>query len=157
MLHTNQSNKKNVWKYATILPLLVGFFFMFQIETVAQVKEVTWNSINSNNSLERIELIITKNTTDAEIKKETELLKKEYNIELKISKIKRNKENEIIALDAKFEDSDKTSGKISIKGDKPIEPIRFFKEINDNGNGNIGFDRNNNSTVFANIDSDIII
>lgn len=157
MLHTNQSNKKNVWKYATILPLLVGFFFMFQIETVAQVKEVTWNSINSNNSLERIELIITKNTTDAEIKKETELLKKEYNIELKISKIKRNKENEIIALDAKFEDSDKTSGKISIKGDKPIEPIRFFKEINDKGNGNIGFDRNNNSTVFANIDSDIII
>lgn len=157
MLHANQSHKRNAWKYAIILPLLVGFFFMFQIETVAQVKEVTWNSINSNNSLERIELIITKNTTDAEIKKETELLKKEYNIELKISKIKRNKENEIIALDAKFEDSDKTSGKISIKGDKTIEPIRFFKEINDNGNGNIGFDRNNNSTVFANIDSDIII
>ena len=156
MLHTNQSNKKNVWKYATILPLLVGFMLLFQIETVAQVKEVTWTSINSNNSLERIEFIITKNTTDAEIKKETELLKKEYNIELKISKIKRNKENEIIALDAKFEDNDKTSGKISIKGDKPIEPIRFFKELNENGKGNIGFDRNNISTVFAKMDTDKI-
>ena len=157
MLHTNQSHKRNAWKYATILPLLTGFFFMFQIETVAQVKEVNWTSISSNNSLERIEFIITKNTTDEEINKETDKLKKDYNIELKISKIKRNKENEIIALDAKFEDSDNTSGKISIKGDKPIEPVRFFKEINDKGKGNIGFDRNNTSTVFANIDSDIII
>lgn len=157
MLHTNQSHKRNAWKYATILPLLTGFFFMFQIETVAQVKEVNWTSISSNNSLERIEFIITKNTTDEEINKETDKLKKDYNIELKISKIKRNKENEIIALDAKFEDIDNTSGKISIKGDKPIEPVRFFKEINDKGKGNIGFDRNNTSTVFANIDSDIII
>lgn len=157
MLHTNQSHKRNAWKYATILPLLTGFFFMFQIETVAQVKEVNWTSISSNNSLERIEFIITKNTTDEEINKETYKLKQDYNIELKISKIKRNKENEIIALDAKFEDSDKTSGKISIKGDKPIEPVRFFKEINDKGKGNIGFDRNNTSTVFSNIDSDIII
>lgn len=156
MLHTNQSHKRNAWKYATILPLLVGFMLLFQIETVAQVKEITWNSINSNNSLERIEFIITKNTTNAEIIKETELLKKEYNIELKISKIKRNKENEIIALDAKFEDKDKTSGKISIKGDRPIEPIRFFKELNENGKGNIGFDRNNISTVFAKMEADKI-
>ena len=37
MLHTNQSNKRNVWKYATILPLLVGFMLLFQIKTVAQV------------------------------------------------------------------------------------------------------------------------
>lgn len=156
MLHTNQSHKRNAWKYAIILPLLVGFMLLFQIETVAQVKEVTWTSINSNNSLERIEFIITKNTTNAEIIKETELLKKEYNIELKISKIKRNKENEIIALDAKFEDKDKTSGKISIKGDRPIDPVRFFKELNENGKGNIGFDRNNISTVFAKMDADKI-
>ena len=154
MLNTNQSNKRNAWKYATILPLLAGFFFLFQIKTIAQIKEVNWTTNETNFTFEIVEFIITKNTTDAEIKKETEKLKKGYNVHLKISNIKRNKENEIIALDAKFEDSNKTTGKISIKGEEPIEPIRFFKEIKDNGKGNIGFDRNNTSTVFAKIDSD---
>ncbi|HBD26642.1 M56 family metallopeptidase [Flavobacterium sp.] len=151
MLHTNQSHKKNVWKYATILPLLVGFMLLFQIETVAQIKEVT---ISKSITDKLIQFVIDKNTTDAQIKEETELLKKEYNIDLKISKIKRNAKNEITALEAKFEDSDETSGKISIKGEEAIEPIRFFKEINENGKGNIGFDRNNISTVFAKMDPD---
>jgi len=151
MLHTNQSHKKNVWKYATILPLLVGFMLLFQIETVAQVKEVTISKSITN---KLIQFVIDKNTTDSQIKEETELLKNEHNIDLKISKIKRNAKNEIIALEAKFEDSDKTSGKISIKGEEAIEPIRFFKEINENGKGNIGFDRNNISTVFAKMNDD---
>ena len=151
MLHTNQSHKRNAWKYATILPLLVGFMLLFQIETVAQVKEI---SISKSITNKLIQFVIDKNTTDAQIKEETELLKKEHNIDLKISKIKRNAKNEIIALEAKFEDSDKTSGKISIKGDEAIEPIRFFKEINENGKGNIGFDRNNISTVFAKMNAD---
>ncbi|WP_333810158.1 M56 family metallopeptidase [Flavobacterium sp.] len=146
MLHTNQSNKKNVWKYATILPLLVVFMLLFQIETVAQVKEV---AISRSIANKIIQFVIDKNTTDTQIKEETEALKKEHNIDLKISKIKRNAKKEIIALEAKFEDSDKTTGKISIKGDQAIEPIRFFKEMNENGKGNIGFDRNNVSTVFA--------
>lgn len=146
MLHTNQSHKRNVWKYASILPLLVGFMLLFQIETVAQVKEV---AISKSITNKLIQFVIDKNTTDAQIKEETEALKKEHNINLKISKIKRNVKNEIIALEAKFEDSDKTTGKISIKGDQAIEPIRFFKEMNENGKGNIGFDRNNISTVFT--------
>lgn len=37
-----------------------------------------------------IEFVIDKNTTDTQIKEETDLLKKEYGIDLKISKIKRN-------------------------------------------------------------------
>lgn len=153
MLHTNQSHKKNAWKYATILPLIVGFMLLFQVETVAQIKEVHFSESKSN---QKVEFIIDKNTTDAQIKEETDLLKKEFGIDLKISKIKRNTKNEIIALEAKFEDSDKTSGRISIKGDEAIEPIRFFKEINENGKGNIGFDRNNVSTVFAKMDADKI-
>jgi beta-lactamase regulating signal transducer with metallopeptidase domain len=39
MLHKNQSDKRNAWKYAIILPALVGFMLLFQIETIAQVKE----------------------------------------------------------------------------------------------------------------------
>lgn len=150
MLHTNQSNKRNVWKYATILPLLVGFMLLFQIETVAQVKEVVISKSVAN---QIIEFVIDKNTTDEKIKAESEVLKKEYDVDLKISKIKRNVKNEIIALEAKFEDIDKTTGKISIKGEDPIEPIRFFKELKANGKGKMGFDRNNISTVFAKMQS----
>ena len=43
MLNQNQSNKRNSWKYFTVLPALIAFMFLFQIETVAQekVKEKT--------------------------------------------------------------------------------------------------------------------
>lgn len=38
MLNKNQSNKRNSWKYAMILPALVAFMFLFQVEVVAQEK-----------------------------------------------------------------------------------------------------------------------
>ncbi len=38
MLNQNQSNKRNSWKYFTVLPALVAFMFLFQIEVVAQEK-----------------------------------------------------------------------------------------------------------------------
>ncbi|WP_369769273.1 M56 family metallopeptidase [Flavobacterium sp. WC2416] len=38
MLNKNQSKKRNSWKYLSILPALVAFVFLFQIEVVAQEK-----------------------------------------------------------------------------------------------------------------------
>ena len=38
MLNKIQSNKRNTWKYAMILPALVVFMFLFQVEVVAQEK-----------------------------------------------------------------------------------------------------------------------
>ena len=38
MLNKNQSNKRNYWKYAAVLPLLGAFVFFFQVEVVAQEK-----------------------------------------------------------------------------------------------------------------------
>lgn len=38
MLNKNQSNKRNYWKYALVLPLLGAFLFFFQVEIVAQEK-----------------------------------------------------------------------------------------------------------------------
>jgi len=185
MLNTNPSNQRNSWKYALILPVLSAFMLLFQVETVAQVKEknenenetkitldektlsfepknsdsTKYNTVRETliysdkgiHSVEVIQFIIDKNTTNIEIEKETKRLKEEYGIELKISKIKRNKQNEIIALEAKFKDSNKTTGHVSIRSDNPIEPIRFFKELGDDGK--VGFDRNNTSTVFTKIDA----
>lgn len=40
MLNQNQSKKWNSWKYVTVFPALIAFVFLFQIEVVAQEKEV---------------------------------------------------------------------------------------------------------------------
>lgn len=38
MLNKNQSNKRNSWKYAVVLPVLGAFLFFFQVKVVAQEK-----------------------------------------------------------------------------------------------------------------------
>ena len=131
MLHTNQSHKKNVWKYATILPLLVGFMLLFQIETIAQVKENLQKSHLAK--VEAIGFSWDKNATDAEMKSDAELLKSQ-GIDYKFSKVKRNKNGEIIAIKIEFNDGKGNKGVKEIKGDDPIEPIYFNAE-----EGRIGF------------------
>ena len=131
MLHTNQSNKRNVWKYATILPLLVGFMLLFQIETVAQVKENPQKAHAVK--VEAIGFSWDKNATDEELKSDAEQLKSQ-GIDYKFSKIKRNKNGEIIAIKIEFNDGKGNKGVKEIKGDEPIEPIYFSAE-----EGKIGF------------------
>lgn len=131
MLHTNQSHKKNVWKYATILPLLVDFMLLFQIETIAQVKENQQKSHVAK--VEAIGFSWDKNATDAEMKSDAELLKNQ-GIDYKFSKVKRNKNGEIIAIKIEFNDGKGNKGVKEIKGDDPIEPIYFNAE-----EGRIGF------------------
>ena len=134
MLHTNQSHKKNVLKYAFILPLLVGFMLLFQIETVAQVKEKKDTSTKVDKvSVEAILYFTDKNATDAEMKNDTEELKNQ-GISYKFSKIKRNKNGEIIAIKIEFNDGKGNKGVKEIKGDEPIDPIYFSAE-----EGKIGF------------------
>ncbi|WP_430400958.1 M56 family metallopeptidase [Flavobacterium sp.] len=138
MLNTNPSQKKNIWKYSLVVPFLIGFVFLFQIETKAQVREIEIVE-NDTRAVEVIQFIIDKNTTDAEIKKETEILKNEQGITLKVSGIKRNTKKEITAIKISFKDNEGNSGNISKKADNPIEPIRFFKELDSTGKGNVGF------------------
>lgn len=135
MLNTNPSNKRKQWKYSIILPALLVFFLSFQIKTIAQIK--TSAEINEAYAVEVVQFLITKNTTDQEIKTETELLKKEHGIDLKVSKIKRNSANEITAISISYKDKDGNTGQLSRKSASPIEPIVFYKELEPNGK--IGF------------------
>ena len=143
MLHTNQSHKRNAWKYATILPLLTGFFFMFQIETVAQVKE------NSEVAAYAVEVdyshIVTSKTTDAEIKEIENAFKDDEN-NLKISNVKRNKEGEILEIKLEFSSkkNSKTKNIKIVKGDKPIQPIKIFIKEDENDKKSVGFEEVSN-------------
>jgi beta-lactamase regulating signal transducer with metallopeptidase domain len=136
MLNTNPSQKKNIWKYTLVVPFLIAFIFLFQFKTVAQVKEIEILE-NHTNAIQIIEFIIDKNTSDKDIKEETELLKKEHEIDLKVFGIKRNSKNEITAIKISFKDAEGNSGNIAKKSETPIEPIRFYKELDENGKGNV--------------------
>jgi len=134
MLNTNQSNQRKSWKYALILPVLSAFMLLFQVETVAQVKE---NPINSEKKVTEavaiaVGFVTDKNASDAEMKLDTEELKKQ-GIDYKFSKIKRNKKGEIIAIKIEFNDNKGNKGVKEIKGDEPIEPIYFSTESNSIG------------------------
>ena len=71
---------------------------------------------------------INKSSTDVEIKRITEILEKQYEIQLKTSKIKRNSNNEITAIkiDYKFKGGNEVS--IFTTGDEPIDEILISKD-----------------------------
>ena len=123
MLNQNQSKKWNLWKYITVFPALVAFVFLFQIEGVAQEKK--------SKSIEKeilkgksIEIVVTKNTTDEELKKYCEELKKTHDINLTFFNIKRNTNCEIINIESKSKD--KTGSGTCKASENPIKPFKFF-------------------------------
>ncbi|MCU4188801.1 hypothetical protein M9Q43_06425 [Flavobacterium sp. HXWNR29] len=145
MLHTNQSHKKNAWKYATILPLLVGFMLLFQIETVAQVKESkieeTNYAVSSNYSS-----ILTKNTTDKELR-ELEKTFSDEKHKLKISKVKRNKKGEIIEIKLLFDSGKSYVEILERKSTEPIEAIKIFINSDKDDNVTCGFEEISNNVA----------
>ena len=143
MLHTNQSHKRNAWKYGIILPLLVGFMLLFQIETVAQVKESKVKETNYTVSA-NYSSILTKNSTDKELR-ELEKTFSDEKYKLKISKVKRNKKGEIIGIKLSF-DSGKTYNQIlERKSSDPIDDIKIFINSDKDDNETCGFEEIKNT------------
>ncbi|MDI1317891.1 M56 family metallopeptidase [Flavobacterium sp.] len=135
MLNKNQSQKKNSWKYAMVIPALIGFVFLFQIKVVAQEKEIQ----NVKTELMIVYYILEKNSTDKEISEDVKSLKKDFNIEYSISDIKRNSDNEIVAISVDISQNDGQKYSLHQKTTKPITPIKFGCYINNLGEGQISF------------------
>jgi hypothetical protein len=146
MLNKNQSHKRNSWKYAVIIPALIGFIFLFQIKVIAQEKETT--TAAKTQSHNEVQVIITKNSTDSEMKNDAAVLKNDYGITLKCSKVKRNSSGEITGIKVEFKDKEGNKGVSQVDGKEPIKPIHFYK--NDNG---IGFGSPKQTKVYATIGS----
>jgi len=81
---------------------------------------------NINN---KIKVTIDKNTTDSEFKEIVKTLKK-HNIEAKFSGIKRNKNNEIVAIKIKLKDNNGNQSNTSLSSDNPISVINLGAEKN---------------------------
>lgn len=143
MLNKNQSHKRNSWKYAVIIPALIGFVFLFQIKLIAQEKDETTFSKRVQTGNE-VRVVVTKNSSDAEMKNDVNTLNRTYGITLKYSKVKRNSAGEITGIKVEFKDKDGTKGVSQVDGKEPIKPIHFYK--NDSG---IGFGKPKEVRIFT--------
>ncbi|MGC4039512.1 MAG: M56 family metallopeptidase [Flavobacterium sp.] len=143
MLNTNQSKKRNSWKYAVIIPALIGFIFLFQVKVIAQQREQAIAD-RKMHSGDNVRIVVNKNSSDEEIKRDAANLKKEHGITLKCSKVKRNSSGEITGIKVEFKDKNGNKGVSQVEGNEPIQPIHFYK--NDSG---IGFGKPKNIRVFT--------
>ncbi len=124
MLNKNQSKKWNSWKYALVTPVLAAFMLYFQVDVVAQPRIADVVAVAAPSQ----EIVISKNTTDAELKAYADEFKQKYNVKLKFSKVKRNASGEIIAIKVQYNDKNKQSGTWQVNGDEPMKPMRIARK-----------------------------
>ncbi len=151
MLNKNQSNTKNYWKYALVLPLLGAFVLIFQLKVVAQERKTTKQEITNEET--PFFIVIDKSTSEKDFKEYSTIVKSNYDGNLKFSKIKRNSNGEIIAIKVRFTQKDGRSGATEISGTKPIKTFYFIIKGDEMGFDEMGFERlkksknNGNATV----------
>ena len=136
MLNKNQSNKRNYWKYALVLPLLGAFLFFFQVEIVAQEKAATPKQETKPEKIE-LKAVETNRNNTAKIDGDSLKIVSKNEMPIKIT------DKEIFVNGAKVsqEEMDKLDPndieridvtKKSDKGTIRIVTNKFYKTLNDN-------------------------
>lgn len=123
MLNTKQTNKNQAWKFGLILPVLVGFMLLFQIEIIAMEKKTKIISKNSSNRSEMY--LIEKNTSDKELKGFSEKFRSTYKIDLSFNKIKRNKADELTQINISMKNGKGKKLNQFISSDEAIVPVQI--------------------------------
>lgn len=156
MLNSNQSNRKNAFKYAIVIPVLVAFIMLFQVKVIAKEKRLDTEINNSENIL----YLINANSSNKEIDEIINKLKGIHQLEAKYYGVKRNKNNEIIAITLKINKKQIISTVHEINGDSAIK--EFAIQINTKSNvfeiirsEEIGY--GTNATKNKNADSNITV
>ena len=154
MLNKNQSHKRNSWKYALVIPALIGFIFLFQIKVEAQAVEIKKDNgeviiaekIKGGLPIEG-SYVFDKISSDSELKNDVVAINAKYDINFKIYNIKRNAKGEIIAIKMSYNDKKGNKGKTEQARDIPIRPIFLKISTDDNGNNSIGFYDNSDMVI----------
>jgi hypothetical protein len=138
MLNKNQSKKWNSWKYVLVLPVLVAFVLLFQMEVIAKEKNQS-PKIEQSTSEDVDVYKITENTTEAELKEKAEILKEKYAITTTFSKVKRNSNNEITEITVEFKKGKEIDKNRTVKSTDAIKPFGIVITKNSKGNLSINF------------------
>ncbi|KAF2513943.1 M56 family metallopeptidase [Flavobacterium foetidum] len=144
MLNKNQSKKTNYWKYYAVIPALGAFVLLFQIETIAQerkLKNGTETVIEKDTVKETKELItITKKTSDKQLQDLKEKLKANHNLELKVSDVKRNADEELTSIQLQVNPENGKKQIVSMNSNKAIKDFTLVIGTDTNGSKNISID-----------------
>ena len=135
MLNKKPSTRANQLKLAIIAPMLAIFVWQFQTKIVAQEKI---SAVQSTSQSPKIEIEISKNTTDVFMATQTVLLKKNHNIDLTFSKLRRNKNAEITAIKVVMDDHKGNETEHEIQSDRGIGNFQIVYDV-ENGKGEIGY------------------
>jgi hypothetical protein len=137
MLNKNQSKKWNSWKYVLVLPALIVFVLLFQMEVIAKEKNQNQRIEQSTSNDEDV-YKITKNTTEAELQEKAKILSEKYAIKTTFSKIKRNAKNELIGIKIKLQKGKEIATEMEINSSDPLKDFEIAISKNKNGTTNIG-------------------
>ncbi len=124
MLNTNQSKKKNALKYVIVIPVLVAFMLLFQVQVVAKERQLDQDITNKKkvlNNSESVVYVINAYSTDQELEEIFQNLRENYSLEAKYYGVKRNNNNEIIAIKVKIKKNKNVSAIHEVEGDTSID------------------------------------
>lgn len=135
MLNKTTASKQNFWKTGLVLPLLAGFFFLFQVNTEAQVMPTTQQDTNKGTG--EGEFAVTVNATaNAETLAALETLFDTRRIKLTFDKVDRTEEGLISNIAVSFISATSgKSGNYNQHNAAGISPFTFYS----NYNGETGF------------------
>ena len=141
MLNKKQSHKSNSWKYSLVLPFLIGFIFLFQIETQAQIKQQSTDSMSTSveSSSSTVSSIVTKTTTDSNLR-ELEKIFTTKTEKLIISKVKRNNRGEITSIKLIFDTGKTYVTVMERKAKEGITDIKIYVNTDSNNKKEVGFE-----------------
>ncbi|WP_428232936.1 M56 family metallopeptidase [Flavobacterium sp.] len=142
MLNKNQSKKRNYWKFYAVIPALVVFMFLFQVEVIAKDKVLAAKEFSDK--IKSVDLYkIKKNSTDTELKEIKERLKTIHNIDFEASDIKRNTESDLISIKINIKNGNQETQSIQTGGHQTIKDFGIVVTTDKDGGKEVGFQTGN--------------
>lgn len=161
-LNTQKSKNMKKLKFLVAAPVLVSFFMLFQIETVAQIQTIEVEKELPNDKKEdSFYVLINNKYDDAYYQNLTKTLKEKYDLDVVIDKLKRNKKGELTDIRIAYKnDLPVIIGRYSFDIGKPFDAfkLRVYKN-NDNRYfiEKVSDDENNNSSIHYQVEVDAVI
>jgi len=137
MLNKNQSKKRNSWKFCVVVPALVAFVLLFQIETIAHEKP---QLVTVKSNTEGIDVFqITKTTTDEEFNQKVKTLKENFDITASFSDLERNSKNELTAIKVELKKGNEIARQMEVEGNNAIKAFAIVISTLENGKLTVDF------------------
>lgn len=124
-LQQHPSHQKALLKLGFILPLLAGFFLLFQVKTQAQQVFPDQNEVTGAPQKQGYTFLLTPQTGIEELQELQQALRKENDAELTFSDLKFDTSQKLTQIHLRLVDTNKKVYRYSLLGDKPIPKVQL--------------------------------